>query len=56
MVEYVKSSNLVSSFSTLEEVIDYQNSVKSGYTSISLYKQDGKTVVGKFRQYYSKRE
>ncbi|MFF2531522.1 hypothetical protein ACFVS2_21680 [Brevibacillus sp. NPDC058079] len=54
---YVKATDLNANVSTPEEAYAYQKSMeKLGYKSIPLYKSDGKTVIGEFRLYSSRRD
>lgn len=54
VVGFVKSSDLNSGASSPTEAMDYQESMKSvGYKALPLYKEDGKTVIGEFRMYYT---
>lgn len=54
---YVKATDLNSNVSTPEEAYAYQKSMEElGYKSIPLYKSDGKTVIGGFRLYSSRRD
>ncbi|MBY0083613.1 MULTISPECIES: hypothetical protein [Brevibacillus] len=54
---YVKASDLNTNVSSPEEAYAYQKSMEElGYKSIPLYKSDGKTVIGEFRLYSSRRD
>lgn len=47
---YIKSSDLESGATTIEEALQYQESINSSeLRSIPLYKLDGKTIIGEFK-------
>ncbi|MEK4297384.1 hypothetical protein BSK63_17345 [Paenibacillus odorifer] len=53
-IGYVKATDLDSEVTSPEEAIVYEETTKDlEYKSIPLYKDDGKTVIGKYKMYFS---